>query len=502
MSAKKIQKIVIVGGGTAGWMSAAMLAKAFPKNLEVVLVESDAIGTVGVGEATIPPIRAYNHYLGLDEQDFIRATKGTFKLAIEFQNWGQIGESYLHGFGYVGRKIGIVPFHVFWLKAMQEGYAENIENYSFNNLASRAQKFAPMEKIQNTPLDGLSWAFHFDAGLYAQYLRRFSEGKGVNRLEGKITSVNQCGESGNVESVVLESGALLEGDFFIDCSGFRSLLVGDTLGSGYEDWSAWLPCDSALAVPSSNEGAQIRPYTQSIAHSAGWQWRIPLQHRTGNGHVYSSKYMSDDEAASILMDNLEGEALKDPMQLRFTAGCRKKSWVKNCVSVGLSSGFIEPLESTSIHLIQTAMTFLLKHFPSTTACAVNAEEFNRRMAFEYTSVRDFIILHYHQTQRTDSDFWNYVRTMEIPESLKERMEAFRSHGFVSRIDDELFTEVGWLQVFLGQGLMPESYNMMADAIAPNDIRDYLKNLNSIMTNATKQLPMHQEYLARTFGMPG
>ncbi|NVJ99632.1 MAG: tryptophan 7-halogenase [Alphaproteobacteria bacterium] len=497
---RKIQKVVIVGGGTSGWMSAAMLAKAFQGILDITLVESDAIGTIGVGEATIPPIRAFNHFLGLDEEEFVRETKGTYKLAIEFQNWGQVGESYLHGFGYVGRKLGITPFHVFWLKALKEGYAGKLEDYSFNNLACRSGKFAPVEKINNTPLEGLSWAFHFDAGLYAQYLRRYCEAKGVTRVEGKITDVKQCPETGVIDSVSLEGGQLLEGDFFVDCSGFRALLSAGALGSEYEDWSHWLPCDSALAVPSSNKGAQIRPYTQSIAHSAGWQWRIPLQHRTGNGHVYSSSFMDDKVASDILLGNLEGEPLKDPMQLRFKAGCRKSSWVKNCVAIGLSSGFIEPLESTSIHLVQTAVSFLLKHFPSTTACEGNADAFNRRMSFEYETIRDFIILHYHQTARTDSDFWNYVRTMEIPDSLKAKMEDFRSHGYLSRVDDELFTEVGWLQVLVGQGMVPENYNRIGDTVSSPEVKGYLGNLNSIISNAVRQLPTHEAFLKSRYPM--
>ncbi|WND03103.1 tryptophan 7-halogenase [Temperatibacter marinus] len=494
MKAKPIKKIVVVGGGTSGWMSAAMLAKSFEKTMEIELIESDAISTVGVGEATIPPIRSFNGYLGIDEMDFLKATKGSIKLAIEFQNWGQKGDSYLHGFGYVGRKIGITPFHVYWQKCLKEGKAKDLSSYSFNNIAAQANKFAPVTKIKNTPLDGLSWAFHFDAGLYAKFLRHYSEDKGVVRTEGKIVAVHQDSESGCVTSVELENGTKIEADLFIDCSGFRALLINGALNSGYEDWSKWLPCDRAYAVPCSNDNSPYRPYTQSIAHSAGWQWRIPLQHRTGNGHVYASAFMTDETAAEILMNNLEGEALKDPMQLKFTAGKRSKIWDKNVISIGLASGFIEPLESTSIHLVQMGITNLVMHFPSSQDCSLNARDYNNRMDFEYERIRDFIILHYHVTERDDSEFWNYVRTMDVPHSLQQRIESFKHNGFVYREDNELFTGEGWLQVMVGQGIIPNYHNPIADQVTVEESAEYLQNLNVIMERAAQQLPTHKQFL--------
>jgi len=496
MSENRVRKIVIVGGGTAGWMAASMLSKMLGKQLSIKLIESDAIGTVGVGEATIPPILAFNAFLGLDEKDFMRQTKSTIKLGIEFQNWGELGDRYMHGFGFVGRKLGMTPFQHVWVKSLKEGNAENLDNYSFNNMAARAGKFARMDKIEGSPLDGLAYAFHFDAGLYAQYLRKFCEKNGVKRLEGKIIKTNLRSEDGFVSSVTLENGQTIEGDLFIDCSGFRGLLIEEALQTGYEDWTHWLPCDRAIAVPCSNEGSPLRPYTQSIAHTAGWQWRIPLQHRTGNGHVFCSDYMSEDEATQILLSNIEGETLKDPMTIRFKTGRRKKIWNKNCVAFGLSSGFIEPLESTSIHLIQSAVTTLVKHFPALDFNEVNRAEYNRRMTYEYESIRDFIILHYHLNARHDSSFWTRCREMDVPDTLKKRMEIFKQTSQLYRRDDELFTEVAWLQVMVGQGLIPDDYSPLADTVPSRDVAEYLKNLNSIMSREVKRLPSHQNFIAQ------
>jgi len=496
MSDNRIKNVVIIGGGTAGWMAAMMLSKMLGEQLNINLIESDTIGTIGVGEATIPPIRAYNNFVGIDEDDFLRKTNGTIKLGIEFQNWGNLGDSYMHGFGFVGRKLGMTPFHHVWLKALKDGNAKDLLDYSFNNLAARAGKFARMDKIEKTPLDGLAYAFHFDAGLYAQYLRKICEKDGVRRTEGLITKVNLSSSNGFIESVILETGDVINGDLFIDCSGFRGLLIEEALQTGYEDWSNFLPCDHAIAVPCSNDGSAFRPYTQSIAHKAGWQWRIPLQHRTGNGHVFCSDHMSVDEATQILLSNVEGEILKDPMTIKFKTGRRHKMWNKNCVALGLSSGFLEPLESTSIHLIQMGVTNLVKHFPSLEFNEINSGEYNRRMAYEYETIRDFIILHYHLNARDDSKFWTMCREMDVPETLKWRMNIFKQTGQLFRKDDELFTEVGWLQVMIGQGLIPDDYSPLADTVSSDNVAEYLKNLNSIMATAVKGLPTHREFIAQ------
>lgn len=499
MNANDIKNVVIVGGGTAGWMAAAMLSKSLGNLVNIKLVESDQIGTIGVGEATIPPIQFFNAHLGFDEDDFLKKTKSTIKLGIEFQNWGNPGEKYMHAFGPIGRNVGIMPFHLVWLKCMKDGTAKDISQYSFNSMAAYANKFTRITNIPNTPLEGLSHAYHFDAGLYAQYIRSFCEKWGVKRVEGKITKTNLRPADGFIESVTLESGETIEGDLFVDCSGIRALLIEQALETGYEDWTHWLPCNRALAVPCSND-SPMRPYTQSIAHGAGWQWRIPLQHRTGNGHVYCSDHISDDEATSILLDNLEGEPLKDPMLIKFTTGRRKKIWNKNCISLGLSSGFMEPLESTSIHLIQVGVSNLLKYFPSKSNMATNCEQFNRRMIFEYETIRDFIILHYSQTEREDTPFWKMCKEMDIPESLKLRMDAFEQAGHLYRLDNECFTESSWLQVMLGQGLTPKEFNPIADSITSEEAADYLENLNTIFTNAVTKLPSHKEFISQ-FNIP-
>jgi len=496
MSEGRIKDVVIVGGGTAGWMAAAMLSKMLGKQLNIRLIESDMIGTVRVGEATIPPIQAFNNFLGIDENDFLLQTKSTIKLGIEFQDWGKLGDSYMHGFGFVGRKLGMTPFHHIWLRCLKEGTTRDLLDYSFNNMAARAGKFTRINKIEGTPLDGLAYAYHFDAGLYAQYLRKYCEQGGVTRIEGKITNTSLRSEDGFIESVSLENGETICGDLFIDCSGFKGILIEEALDTGFEDWSHWLPCDRAIALPCSNDGSAFRPYTQSIAHKAGWQWRIPLQHRTGNGHVFCSDYMSEDEATQILLSNIEGEALKDPMTVKFTAGRRKKHWNKNCITLGLSSGFIEPLESTSIHLIQTGVINLIKHFPSLDFNDVNREVYNRRMAFEYEAIRDFIILHYHLNARDDSPFWTMCREMDVPETLKRRMEIFKQTAHLYRQDDELFTEIGWLQVMIGQGLIPDDYSPIADNVPSRDVAEYLHNLNLIISQAVNCLPSHHDFIAK------
>jgi tryptophan halogenase len=489
-----ISKLVIVGGGTAGWMAATLISKLMGGQLAIELVESDAIGTVGVGEATIPPIQVYNELAGVDENAFLRATKGTIKLAIEFQNWGALGDRYFHSFGFVGRKVGAITFQHVYLRALAAGVAGPLPDYSLNSLAAAAGRFAPIKRIEGAPLPGITYAYHFDAGLYAGFLRGLSEAAGVRRREGRIESVSRDPDTGDIAALRLEDGSEVQGDFFIDCTGFRSLLLGQTLGVPYEEWSDWLFCDRAVAVPCSNVPQAMRPYTQSIAHQAGWQWRIPLQHRTGNGHVFCSDFISEDEATRVLLDNLEGEPLREPFSIRFKPGCRRQLWAGNCVAVGLSSGFIEPLESTSIHLIQIGITNLLKSFPTRGGNAAKAREYNRRMRFEYERIRDFIVLHYHLTARDDSPFWDRCRTMAVPDTLAAKMQLFAECGHLPRIDDELFAEVGWLQVMMGQGLRPRSYNPLADTLSTEQVAEYLRNFHTVISSTVDRLPPYTDYL--------
>ncbi len=412
MEQKKLKDIVIVGGGTAGWMTAAGLAKGLKGKYNITLVESDLLGTIGVGEATIPQIRQFNQILGIDEAEFIRATQGTFKLGIEFVNWGRIGDRYIHGFGVIGQQTWTVDFYQYWLKQHMAGKAEGLDHYSINTAACLQNKFLPTKTdMPNSPLGQIVHAYQFDAGLYAKFLRKYSEAAGVVRIEGKIEEVVVREGDGHIEAVVLEGGRKIGGELFIDCSGFRALLIEGALKTGYEDWSHWLPCDMAIAVPCASV-PELTPYTRATARTAGWQWRIPLQHRIGNGHVFSTKFMSADEATAILVQNLDGAPLAEPRPVKFQTGKRKKAWNKNCVSIGLSGGFIEPLESTTIHLIQEGIAHLLNHFPSAGFEQADINQYNRLMNDEYVWARDFVILHFKATERTDSPFWNYCRTMK------------------------------------------------------------------------------------------
>jgi tryptophan halogenase len=490
----RIKDVVIVGGGTAGWMAATALARTMGHQLNIRLVESDAIGIVGVGEATIPAIRLFNAMAELDEDEFLRATKATFKLGIEFHNWGKLGDRYMHAFGQFGQSLGLLEFYQFWLRALKEGVAKPFGHYSLTEVAAQAGKFARISRIPNTALEGITYAFHFDAGLYAKYLRSIAEGIGVTRTEGTIKSVERSGDDGFVKSVTLESGEMITGELFIDCSGFRALLIGDALGVGYDDWSHWLPCDRALAVPCEN-GPRLRPFTQSIAHQAGWQWRIPLQHRTGNGHVFCSEFISEDEAAAVLLKNLEGKALAEPRLIRFTTGMRQRAWEKNVVALGLSSGFLEPLESTSIHLIQNGIAKLLSMFPDRSFNPVLINEYNRKVAFDYERIRDFIIFHYHSNQRDDSPFWKRCREMEIPEALKAKIDIFKATGKIYREQEELFVEIGWFQVMTGQNVVPQTYHSMADAISNDELKNFMADVESIVARAASGLPTHEDYIA-------
>jgi len=489
-----IRKVVIVGGGTAGWMTAAALSKVLQGRFELALVESDDIGTVGVGEATIPMIRLFNQILEINEDEFVRATKASFKLGIEFVNWSEPGSRYIHGFGHFGRKLWTTDFHQVWLKMWLAGKAPDLEAYSINRMACHADKFMrPATDMPNSPLSEIVYAFHFDAGLYAQFLRGYAEARGVRRTEGRIKTVDLKADTGAVESVTLENGAVLRGDLFIDCSGFRSMLLGQTLGVAYEDWSEWLPMNRAVAVPCET-GGRFTPYTRATAHGAGWQWRIPLQHRTGNGHVFCSDFMSTDEATQILLDNLDGDRLAEPRVLQFQTGKRARCWDKNVIAVGLSSGFLEPLESTSIHLIQTAIDKIIDFFPHDGFASREIEEFNRQMDFEFLSVRDFIILHYKLTQREDTPFWMSRRQMAVPQTLTDKMSLYESSGRIFRHHTELFTPVGWLQVMHGQGLRPRGYHPLVDIYPEDELQRFLDGIETVMQKCVAAMPSHREFV--------
>ena len=495
MTQTPIKNIVIVGGGTAGWMAAASLSRLLKNKFAIRLIESDEISTVGVGESTIPMIRLFNNVLGINEDEFMRETKATFKLGIEFEDWGRVGERYMHGFGKFGQDLWTVDFFQYWLKAHQAGQAPDLEHYSINRMAARASKFIrPTPEMANSPLADIVYAFHLDAGLYARYLRKYAETHGVVRTEGKIVQVRQRAQDGFIESVALENGTVIEGDLFLDCSGFRGLLIEQSLNTGFEDWSHWLPCDRAWAVPC-ELGADLLPYTRATARPAGWQWRIGLQHRTGNGHVFSSRFMSDDEAASILMANLDGKPLAEPRLLRFTAGKRNKAWNKNVIAIGLASGFLEPLESTSIHLVQSTLQRLVSFFPDKGFHQADIDEFNRQNDFEVERIRDFIILHYHATQRADTPFWDHVRTMPIPDTLRRKLELYKAHGRVVRENNELFTEIGWQQVLHGQGVRAEGYNPLADLLDARELGEFLKNIERVVGKCVDVMPSHRDFIA-------
>ncbi len=496
MSLQPIRNIVIVGGGTAGWMSAAALAKVLEGQCTIRLVESDEIGIIGVGEATIPHIGEFNKALEIDENEFLRATQGTFKLGIEFVNWGAIGDRYIHGFGFVGQATQALPFHHFWLRLAQLGKASPLEAYSINTVACQQAKFMRARKdMAGSPVADISHAYHFDAGMYARYLRAYSEKRGVLRTEGKIAQVLQRDPDGFIEALVMESGERIEGDFFIDCSGMRGLLIEQTLKAGFEDWSHWLPVNRALAVPCESAGPLL-PMTRSTAHRSGWQWRIPLQHRTGNGHIYCSSFMEQDEATDILLKHLDGKALAEPRPLKFSTGRRKTFWDRNCVAVGLSSGFLEPLESTSIHLINTAISRMISFFPHAGFDAADIAEYNRQTHWEYERIRDFLVLHYKATERDDSEFWNYCRNMSIPEGLQHKMDLFRSNGRIQRDGMELFAEPSWLQVMVGQRLRPKAHHPFAELRPEAEVAAYVGHIEQVIAKCVKVMPTHADYIAK------
>jgi len=495
LEANNIKKIVIVGGGTSGWMVAAALSKVLKNQYcEVVLIESEEIGTVGVGEATIPQILLFNKLLDLDENEFVRKTQATFKLGIQFVNWKSLDSKYIHAFGDVGRDIEAIQFYHYWYKMNQLGKALPLEEYSIAGVASAQGKFMRPVDAGDSPLSKIAYAFHFDAGLYAKFLRGYSESRGVKRIEGKIVGVDTSSENGFISSVKLESGEEQVGDFFIDCSGFRGLLIEGALKTGYIDWTHWLPCDRAWAVPCSSVSAPT-PYTRSTAHAAGWQWRIPLQHRIGNGHVFSSKFMSEDKAREILLNNLEGKVLAEPKLLKFVTGKRKQFWNKNCIALGLAGGFMEPLESTSIHLVQSAIARLFTFFPNKGFDQTDIDEFNRQAHFEFDRIRDFLILHYHVTERNDSDFWNYCRNMSIPDELSQKIDQFKSNGRIFRSSNEMFSDLSWLEVMHGQGLDPKRYHALVDLMPESEIEKKLISIKRVIDRSVEYMPSHEQFIA-------
>ena len=487
MNSEGIRKVVIAGGGTAGWMVAALLSKTMGKVLDISLIESDEIGTVGVGEATIPPLVRFNQLCQIDEKEFMAAVQATFKLGISFENWRDVNEDYFHSFGNTGTDHWSAGFQHIWLSGKRKGLAGGYGDYCLELRAAEENKFAHL------PKNGLNYAFHIDATLYAKFLRKISEECGTQRVEGKIVKVNTDSESGFITSLTLESGSEIEGDLFIDCTGFRGLLIEQTLHAGYEDWSHWLPCDSAVAVQTESTGPAM-PYTRSIAREAGWQWRIPLQHRVGNGMVYCSRYISDEEARETLMANIEGEPLTEPRVIKFRPGQRLKQWSKNCVTMGLSSGFLEPLESTSIHLIQRSAIRLLRTFPQGRIVQADIDEYNKQSRFDIETIRDFIILHYCVTNRRDTPFWRYCSNMEIPETLAHRIRLFKETGRVFRIPNELFAENSWIQVMLGQGIEPEDYHPVVDVMDDEELGRFLQQIKSNIDVTLSQLPEHGAYV--------
>ena len=495
VAGQPVRKVTIVGGGTAGWMAAAMLSR-WLNQVEITLIESDEIGTIGVGEATIPHISNYLALAGVDALEMIRETKATFKLGIQFVDWGAPGERYVHGFGKIGRDMLWLHTHQLWLAARERGGdLRPFDDYSLNVQAALKNRFCLPVQGRAPLLGNIEYAYHFDASLFARFLRSQSESRGVERIEGRIVEVLRDGESGFVTGVKLTDGREVGGDLFIDCSGMRGLLIGDALGVGYEDWGKWLLCDRALAVPCASV-APLTPYTRSTAGRAGWQWRIPLQHRIGNGYVFASSLMSDEEAAETLLANLDGEALAEPRPVRFAPGRRLKAWEKNVVAVGLSSGFLEPLESTSIHLIQTAVHKLLLLFPSTGFSAPDIAEYNRQTCDEYEDVRDFVIAHYKVTRRGGDPFWDHVREMEVPDSLAERLELFRSSGrFFQHGKSELFLEESWVQVLLGQGLEARA-DPVTQFLSDDEVASFLADIAEAVGNVSDEMPDHAEFIAR------
>ncbi len=494
---KHLKRIVIAGGGSAGWMTAALLSRLFQGLYDVTLIESEEIGIIGVGEATIPAIKKYVELLGLDENEFMVRTQASFKLGIQFNNWSSLGSSYVHGFGVIGQDLEWLRCHQYWLKAHADGRGGDFADYSINTAAIPENKFMRAAKdMGDSPLGQIAHAFHFDAALFVRFLNGYAQERGVRRREGKIVGVSLRSENGYVESVTMGDGEVIAADLFVDCSGIRGLIIEQALKTGYDDWNHWLPCDRAVAVPCERSD-NFTPYTKSTAHGAGWQWRIPLQHRTGNGHVYSSQYISDAEAEKVLLDNIDGAQRADPFRVSFRTGKRKQLWNKNCVAIGLSGGFLEPLESTSIHLIQSAIIRMVRLLPDAGFDPAGTAEFNRQSDFEYERIRDFIILHYKATQRDDTPFWKYCRDMEVPDTLQRKIDLWMANGRIFREDEELFAEESWIQVFIGQNLIPRGYDPLVAIKSDAQIAQHLGNISAVIGKCVRVMPTHAEYVAKT-----
>ncbi|GMN12459.1 tryptophan halogenase family protein [Altererythrobacter sp. MTPC7] len=494
MTKGRIRRVVIVGGGTAGWMTAAGLSRALGQSdLSITLVESDAIGTVGVGEATLPQIRDFNRLAGIDEREMMARTAATIKLGIEFCDWGEPGTRYIHPFGTYGEAIGPAPFHHYWLAEMANGNVRDFGEYSLPIVAARAGRFEPPAEEEG--LGAYNYAFQFDAGLYAAYLSDVAQRSGVRRHEGRIVEVESDGETGEVAAVVMETGERIEGDLFIDCSGFRALLIEQELQTGFEDWSHWLPCNRAWAVPCATS-AETAPYTRATAREAGWQWRIPLQHRVGNGHVYCDRYISDDAAAETLLANLEAEPIAEPRQLRFTTGKRRRMWSRNVVAIGLSGGFLEPLESTSIDLIQSGILNLVTLFPAGAIDEADVSEYNRLMDLEYDRIRDFLMLHYVLNARHGQRFWDDMREMELPASLAEKIDAFRQRGLTPDYQEGLFLQQSWLSVFIGQGAVPEAFDPRVTSMSASDRHARMERIHSAIAGRAGRLEPHLSFIGK------
>lgn len=494
MTDLNIRSLTIVGGGSAGWMTAAALSNILGDHCRITLIESETIGIVGVGEATIPPIKIFNQRLGIDEATFVKKTQATFKLGIEFVNWGQQGDRYFHPFGTYGADFDTVPLHYYWVREHKDGYTRPLQDHCMAWGLAQKNRFSPPTKDPRNALSTFDYAYHFDATLYGQFLREYSEAKGVERIEGRVVDVKLTPETGFIESITLDSERIVESDFFIDCTGFAGLLIEDSLKTGYTEWTQWLPCDRAQAIPSAH-AEELRPYTRATAHDAGWQWSIPLQHRMGNGYVYSSHYTDDSDATETLLSHIEGDLLaSSPRLLKFTTGHRKKFWHKNCVAIGLSAGFLEPLESTSLHLIQSGIMRLAALFPDKSFSRSIIDEYNRLTQQEYERVRDFIILHYKATTRSDAPLWEYTQHMDIPDTLKHRMELFQEHGHISAYDGELFRNPSWLAVYIGQNIIPEHNMPIASARQHVDARKHLEGLASVISQASNAQPHHQDFI--------
>ncbi|BCD96315.1 tryptophan halogenase family protein [Marinagarivorans cellulosilyticus] len=495
MTSPAIENVVIAGGGTAGWMTAVALSKTFqPRKFSITLVESDQIGTIGVGEATIPEVLKFNKAIGLNEDEFIKRTNGSFKLGIEFCNWGKQGDSYIHPFGKYGTTVGPVPFYHYWNRARKDGYPHSLSEFALSVKASQQNKFTRPVDIKNSPLSEIAYAFHFDAGLYAKYLRELAEGYGVTRTEGTINNVTQ-NDNGFIKEVHLENGKVISGDLFIDCTGFRGRLIEQTLNTGYDNWSHYLPCNAAVTTPS-EKLTPLPPYTRATALDAGWQWRIPLQHRTGNGYVFCDKYITPEAAQDTMVKNLNSQPLAEPKLIRFNTGRRRKCWNKNCIAIGLSSGFLEPLESTSIHLIHEAIANLILLFPDKDCNKPTVDKFNARLEASYVNIRDFLVLHYKVTQREDSEFWRYCKNMDVPDTLINKMELYKESGRIFRDNNELFGEVSWLAVMEGQGLNTNAYNTMVDCMAKQQLFDQLENIRGVISRSAENMPEHQAFINR------